>query len=343
MKNYLSKMFRVAASVLLPTLVVASVAYAGSLTAPSGTPAAQSYTLGDIYTRLTTGAAAVAGNHALSTTTAPAASFYTLSQIYNAIPTVYPGDLLASSTYLGVTGSVAVKTGNTAAASSSAQGTSLVVTVPQGYYSGGASVTVSTSSANFTAANIANKVNLFGVTGTLLGNMWNGTGLGFTGGSQAAGGIDDYNNGGAASAGRYAGSWTQCTSGNNYCGTGSSGADWEDNSTGLVWSMPCSGTGCSTFSTATPGGYSWDNSGGVGTASALCSSHSGWSLPSEKQFMQAYIDGAYGNLEPVGVTHNYWTATTVSINTTSAWVVSLSYGYTNANAYATGNPIRCVR
>lgn len=63
-------------------------------------------------------------------------------------------------------GSVTVKSGNTASASSSAQATLLVLTVPQGYYSGASSVTVSTSSTNFVANNIATGTNLFGVTGT---------------------------------------------------------------------------------------------------------------------------------------------------------------------------------
>jgi|GEM_PF-1811910 len=146
---------------------------AGSLT-PSSAPAASGYTLGDIYTRLATNAAATAGNHTLATTTSPAASFYTLTQIYNAIPTIYAGDLLASSTYLGVTGTVEVKTGNTAVASSSAQGTSLVFTIPQGYYDGTDTVTVATTSAVFIAGNIASGVNLFGLVGTLLGYAYGG-------------------------------------------------------------------------------------------------------------------------------------------------------------------------
>ncbi|MEB5016543.1 hypothetical protein RXP78_29870, partial [Pseudomonas aeruginosa] len=45
-------------------------------------------------------------------------------------------------------GTISVITGNTVVASSSIQGTSFVLTVPQGYYSGVASVTVSTSSIN---------------------------------------------------------------------------------------------------------------------------------------------------------------------------------------------------
>lgn len=153
----------------LAVCVLVVVVYAGNLT-PPGSQSAQSYTLGDIYKRLTSNTVTTAGNHSLSTTTSPASSFYTLTQIYNAIPTINPADFLSTSTYLGVTGSIQVKAGNTVAASSSAQGTSLVLTVPQGYYSGSSSVTVSTSSANFVASKIASSTKLFGITGTLYGD-----------------------------------------------------------------------------------------------------------------------------------------------------------------------------
>src|SRR3989344_6722099 len=106
MKNRIANFFRLAVSIILPTLVVAGVVYAGTLTAPSGTPAATSYTLSDIYTKLTTNADATATNHSLSTTTSPAASFHTLAQIYGAIPTIDAATLLANTTYLGITGSI---------------------------------------------------------------------------------------------------------------------------------------------------------------------------------------------------------------------------------------------
>jgi len=52
---------------------------AGSLT-PTAAPAASGYTLGDIYTRLSTNAEATAKNHDLATTTSPTGTFYTLTQ-----------------------------------------------------------------------------------------------------------------------------------------------------------------------------------------------------------------------------------------------------------------------
>lgn len=318
---------RFSASVLLPTLLFAGVVQAlGTLTPPSGSPAASSYTLNDIYTRLTTNATATAGAHDLSTTTSPAATFYSLSDIYSAIPTVDPMTVATGTSYLGI-------------------------------------------------------------SGALLGNMFNGScdnssgdfyaacsyvGASFPGGSQAHGGVDDYNGaglGGARPSDSYATTWTACNSGNSYCGTGDSGADAKDDATGLVWSYPCSGSDCSSWDTAgastnttgclydgtcaystTDTKYTWNSGGGNNnshTASVLCSEHSGWSLPHQKQLLQAYIDGSYGNLEPQGVYRYYWSATGVSFGTNGhvayVWLINLSDGYSFDNTESTAHSIRCVR
>ena len=185
-----------------------------------------------------------------------------------------------------------------------------------------------------------------GTAGTLLANLFNGslTAGGFDGGSQANGGVDDYNNNGTRPSDTYSKGWTACNSGNSYCGTSDSGADAKDDSTGLIWSMPCNGSGCASFSDASPITYSWDNSAANNnsrTASQLCSDHAGWSLPHQKQLMQAYIDGSWGNLE--GVDRGYWSATTRSDVTTYAWHTYLSYGYTYSNAKTTSYYVRCVR
>jgi len=193
-----------------------------------------------------------------------------------------------------------------------------------------------------------------GIAGTLLGSLFNGTSGAFTGGSQANGGADDYNAAGSPAALRYSGGWTACNSnaynattnpGGNYCNTGDTGADAKDNSTNLVWSLPCNGSACASFSDSSPLTYSWDSSGGnngARTASQICSDHAGWFLPHQKQLMQAYIDGSYGNLETSGVLRNYWSATTGS-GTTYAWVVVLSYGYTDYRGKTSAFNVRCVR
>lgn len=192
------------------------------------------------------------------------------------------------------------------------------------------------------------------ITGTLssanLANMFNGSISGFAGGSQANGGGDDYNNGGAAPSDTYKATWTACNAGNSYCGTGLSSADAKDENTGLIWSLPCNGSGCASFSDSSAITYTWDSSGGNNnsqTASQLCSagSHgdSGWSLPHQKQLMQAYVDGSYGNLEAAGVNRSHWSQTTYSPSTSNAWYVSLSHGNTNVTSKTSSLYVRCVR
>lgn len=317
---------RIIVSIIVPTLLVATVVYAsGSLTAPSGTPSATSYTLDDIYARLTTNAAASSGSHYLSTTTSPSASFRSLTEIYNAIPTISASKVTTGTTYLGVAG-----------------------TVFANMFNG----TCSNPDDSYTTCNWLSAV---------------------PGGSQSNGGVDDFNGffiGGAAPSDRYATSWTTCTVGNNYCGTGDTGANAKDNATGIVWSYPCKGNGCSSWDTETstttlttgclPVGecayfatdtlYTW-NANGVDnnslTAKELCSSHSGWSLPHQKQLLQAYINGSYGNLEPEGVYRYYWSATAVSFNTTLdrtwVWLINLSDGYSYDNREDRSRSIRCMR
>lgn len=186
--------------------------------------------------------------------------------------------------------------------------------------------------------------------GTLLANLFNGTSGSFTGGAQANGGADDYNNNGARPSDSYSKGWTACNAGNTYCGTSDAGADAKDDATGLIWSLPCNGSGCASFSDATPLTYSWDNTGGNNnsrTAYQLCSDHSGWSLPHQKQLMQAYINGSYGNLETAsaGITRPHWSASTVSHVTTYAWFTNLSRGSTDYSTKVTANSnyVRCIR
>jgi hypothetical protein len=206
----------------------------------------------------------------------------------------------------------------------------------------------SAGTLSVTAAAIRVGSTYCGTAGTLLANLFNGTTGAYPGGSQANGGGDDFNNGGAAPVDRYSKTWTACTGGvDNYCGTGDSGADAQDDSTGLIWSLPCNGVGCTSLSDAAPTTYTWDNSGPNNnslTASQLCSGHAGWSLPHQKQFMQAYIDGSYGNLEAITVNRPYWSATTQASSPTGAWATYLSIGGTGTTSKAVnGGYVRCVR
>lgn len=84
-------------------VLLVGVVYAGSLS-PSADPAATSYTLTDIYTRLTTNATATAGDHAFAPSASPAGTLYTMTQIYDAIPTIAADRVISGTTLLGVGG-----------------------------------------------------------------------------------------------------------------------------------------------------------------------------------------------------------------------------------------------
>jgi len=209
------------------------------------------------------------------------------------------------------------------------------------------------------ATKVATGTSYLGVSGSLLGALFNGstsTPNNIPGGSQQYGGIDDFNNYGPPPSDRYSKTWTQCAAGDtpvSYCQTGDSGAAYKDNSTGLVWSK--------TMSTTTPwslddsnGTMTWykanncsETSGSVCTkltsSKTGCEFNAGWFTPHQKQLMQAYIDGSYGNLETAGVLRNYWSATTNSNSQTSAWYVYLSDGYTRSNTKTYAYYVRCVR
>lgn len=252
-------------------VLLIGVVYAGSLS-PSANPAATSYTLTDIYSRLTTNATATAGDHTFVPSASPAATLYSMTQVYNAIPTITANTVKRGTSYLGVAGTLYGDTNSGAVAA--------------------------TASAS----------------GILMWNQFGGTAGSVTGGSLEFGGVDR-----TLSGDRYVCpmGWTQCVSGNNYCGTGLSSSDAKDNCTGLVWSLPCNGVGCSSFSDSAPLGYSIGSGGGNNnskTAQQLCMSgshgQSGWYLPHLRMLMQAYIDGWWGNLIAADVDpYFYWSST----------------------------------
>jgi len=200
---------------------------------------------------------------------------------------------------------------------------------------------IMTGNLNPTAATIKIGKSYCGISGSFLSGMFNGTGEGAAGGTQTNGGIDDYDNGTTAPSDRYYGDWTACNSGNSYCGTGNAAAAYQDNSSGLVWSNHCAGSGATCDpATRTATAYTWAN------ANAACAgiSGGGWHLPHQKQALMAYIDGSYGNLVTANANnYNFWTATSRSTGTNQAWIVNLSRG-TSAETSKTTTPyyVRCV-
>ncbi|MEI6498748.1 MAG: DUF1566 domain-containing protein [bacterium] len=80
---------------------------------------------------------------------------------------------------------------------------------------------------------------------------------------------------------------------------------------------------------------------GAKTAKQICSDRgNGWRLPTQKELMQAYIDGSFFNLTQPS--YNFWSSTEVSA--TVAWFVYLSIGGTfNGYKTTTSYQVRCVR
>ena len=119
-----------------------------------------------------------------------------------------------------------------------------------------------------------------------------------------------------------------------------------DLATGLWWSDRSSNTMDDNF-TLTP-----DNNTGTpagGSAIAFCAAlsaanfagHNDWYLPTQKQLMQAYVDGSNYNLPNSG--YYFWSSTEYYNNPAAAWLVYLTYGYTDSNAKTTSFNVRCVR
>jgi len=226
------------------------------------------------------------------------------------------------------------------------------------------------SSENFTIT--PNAGGIISINSNILQNQYNGSATSgatdYAFYTQALGGVDDYNdNVNVYPTGTYEGSWTDCTAGNNYCGTGdATNADAKDNQTGLIWSIKIAGTD-DTMS------WFWANNclepGEAGSNGATCAADGdngcscvkrtssktgcealgdgGWRLPYQKELMQAYINGSskesVSYLSSTGYT--FWSSTTTSFSTHRAWYVTLYSGST-ANTVKTGVASyrsRCVR
>ena len=243
-------------------------------------------------------------------------------------------------------------------------------TITAGYHNGSGYCVGDT---NLTAGNILADVDLFGVTGTVLKNIYNGSATSgatdYEFWTQALGGVDDYNGGAVQPmpTGSYEGDWTDCTSGaDDWCGTSETDiADAKDNQTGLVWSVKIEGTDDTMSWFWANNCYEPDTEENPGTCTAndddACQcikktsektgcealGDGGWRLPYQKELMQAYINGSskssVSNLSSTG--YYFWSSTTTSNNTHYAWYVYLTYGTTNGSVKpnVASYRSRCVR
>jgi len=136
---------------------------------------------------------------------------------------------------------------------------------------------------------------------------------------------------------------------------------WRDERTGVYWSAH-QGTmsniftmaSCDYFTSIPRSSYDGSDSD-CGLAINYCATldfagRTDWYLPSQKELMQAYIDGIYNQAgideasAAAFVTDNYyWSSSEVSRNSTGAWGVYLLFGYTDANYKTdTYDGVRCV-
>src|SRR3989338_3724519 len=102
--------------IIITILAVGGVVYAGTITPPSGTPAAQFYTLSEIYNFITSNTTATEGGHGFTFSDSLEGTGRTLTEIYSSLASLISADKVKSgTTYLNVAGSL-VPNGGTATA-----------------------------------------------------------------------------------------------------------------------------------------------------------------------------------------------------------------------------------
>jgi hypothetical protein len=229
-----------------------------------------------------------------------------------------------------------------------------------GYYSGANSVTVSTSSANFVATNIANGVNLFGVTGSLAAGASAAplkTGVTFCNTYS-----DNYDNGDYDNAvqspcsGSGQDGETQKGVARSY--TDNSNGTVSDNSTGLMWQKCGDGQTGSNCSGGSAAQLAYDDgNGNLGSAhlpainyckTLSLGGHADWRLPSVNE-LETLVD--FGQQNPaINTTYfpntqsgYYWSSTAYQGNANVAWIVNFYGGVVYYDGLVGTDFVRCVR
>ena len=130
---------------------------------------------------------------------------------------------------------------------------------------------------------------------------------------------------------------------------GITGTDQQDARSGLIWSYLLYKSGSTVvFNQSGNSTWSWDASAanniavGNKTALTLCSGMgNGWRLPTQKELVQAYIDGAYWRLTQTS--SRLWSATQHNASASSIWAAYLTTGSVVNVAKGTLVQVRCVR
>ena len=125
----------------------------------------------------------------------------------------------------------------------------------------------------------------------------------------------------------------------------SSGEIKKDTRTGLIWSAASSATYTNSFTDLTDGTRPTNGNSVLfcnGLNTATYGGKTTWYLPTQKELMQAYIDGIYSQDTAFGTTGGFWSSSESS-NSSDAWLVYLRTGSTGINAKGFGYNVRCVR
>lgn len=157
--------------------------------------------------------------------------------------------------------------------------------------------------------------------------------------------VDDYNNNGVFPTTAPSG-WDQATGANwimdpandtvtvNGVCNGAEACVFIDQLTGLMWSKDQGPS------------LSWQNA--VNQCDGLnYGGYADWRLPTQKELMQAYVDGAWSLKATSKLSLKvgyYWSSTTESADTTDAWEMDLHDGGTdNYDGKSNGYSVACVR
>jgi len=108
------KILKFTATIIMSVLVIFGVVKAGTITAPSGTPTAQFYSLAEIYEFIANNTTATEGGHDFTFSDSLAGTSHTLTEIYDALAGLISADQVKlGKTYLNVAGTL-IPSGGTA-------------------------------------------------------------------------------------------------------------------------------------------------------------------------------------------------------------------------------------